>query len=52
MAVTAGLPLLGASENSFNIGGRPKPPPEETPPPAEDVLLLREIRDELKRRPT
>ena len=29
---------------------RAQPPaPAEAPPPAEDVLLLREIRDELKR---
>jgi large conductance mechanosensitive channel len=37
---------MNAAEARLRFGQQP---PEETPPPPEDVLLLREIRDSLKR---
>lgn len=39
---------MNAAETKLRIGGIP---PEDAPPPPEDVLLLREIRDSLKRGP-
>lgn len=40
---------MNAAETRLRFGQQP---PEDTPPPPEDVLLLREIRDSLKRPPT
>jgi large conductance mechanosensitive channel len=39
---------MNAAEKRLRLGEQPA---ADTPPPSEDVLLLREIRDELKRRP-
>ena len=39
---------MNAAEKRLRLGQEPA---EVTPPPPEDVLLLREIRDELKKRP-
>ena len=39
---------MNIAEKRLRFGEQP---PEETPPPSQEVLLLREIRDELKRRP-
>lgn len=38
---------MNAAETKLSLGLQP-----DAPPPPEEVLLLREIRDELKRRPT
>ena len=40
---------MNAAEKRLRLGEQPA---ADTPPPPEDVLLLREIRDELKRRPS
>jgi large conductance mechanosensitive channel len=39
---------MNAAEKRLRLGQEPA---ADTPPPPEDVLLLREIRDELKKRP-
>jgi large conductance mechanosensitive channel len=39
---------MNGAEKRLRLGQEPA---ADTPPPPEDVLLLREIRDELKKRP-
>ena len=47
-AVLMLVKAMNAAEKRLRLGQQPA---ADTPPPPEDVLLLREIRDELKKRP-